>query len=203
MSGAFFVKRKGRRMFVNVFTKVLLPLCILAQPFSASLAASKYTASMRDMQSINAMLHRYLMGLDKRDADAIASAFVEEGSLMLFENGKLMINLKGQATVRQFVSAPPKSAGEGVSAIAGENGGVTDSKNMANSVPKEMFHFISNDYYDFISPTEARHYAYWLDISPAEGRVSVPGIPGHYEDVLVKRKGQWYILERRIYVGTK
>lgn len=192
-------------MIGRYFTRFLLAFAVGIFPCFGAFAASTYTPTMADMMDINAMLHRYLVGLDKHDANAIAGAFAEDGTLMLFEGEKLIINLKGRDNVIKFVSAPPNGAGAtSVSAGASVSKSAVPGNGVNTSAPiKDMFHFIANDYYNFRTSTEAEHYAYWLDVSPTDGRTSVTGIPGHYEDIFVKRKGQWYILERKIYVGKK
>lgn len=67
-----------------------------------------------------------------------------------------------------------------------------------------IWHFTGDDHYVFESPTRATHYGYWLDMTPGQDRKSSIGIPGHYEDVLVKEKnGEWLFKERKIIVGRK
>ena len=70
------------------------------------------------------------------------------------------------------------------------------------------------DYFHFESPTRATHYEYFLSIypqpektganlPPMETRHSIVGWPGHYEDILEKRHGEWRILQRKSYINSK
>ena len=80
-----------------------------------------------------------------------------------------------------------------------------------------MWHMPLDSYIHFDSPTRATHYEYFLSIYPqpekkrAEGatgpmqdsRVSIVGWPGHYEDILEKRHGEWRILQRKSMINQK
>ena len=70
------------------------------------------------------------------------------------------------------------------------------------------------DYFHFESPTRATHYEYFLSIYPqpektganmpnSEKRQSIVGWPGHYEDILEKRHGEWRILQRKSAINAK
>ena len=97
----------------------------------------------------------------------------------------------------------PPGAGAGGGAPAGGGGGV--------------WHMPLDSYIHFDSPTRATHYEYFLSIYPqpekkrAEGatgpmqdsRVSIVGWPGHYEDILEKRHGEWRILQRKSMINQK
>jgi hypothetical protein len=75
-----------------------------------------------------------------------------------------------------------------------------------------------DSYIHFESATRATHYEYFLSIYPqpekkrAEGapagnmqdiRTSIVGWPGHYEDILEKRHGEWRILQRKAIINQK
>jgi len=80
-----------------------------------------------------------------------------------------------------------------------------------------VWHLPLDSYIHFDSPTRATHYEYFLSIYPqpekkrAEGasgnmqetRTSIVGWPGHYEDVLEKRHGEWRILTRKSMINQK
>ena len=70
------------------------------------------------------------------------------------------------------------------------------------------------DYFHFESPTRATHYEYFLSIypqpektgenlRPIDTRQSIVGWPGHYEDILEKRHGEWRILQRKSVINAK
>jgi hypothetical protein len=84
----------------------------------------------------------------------------------------------------------------------------------------EVWHLPLDSYIHFESATRATHYEYFLStypqpekkLDPAElakqpnasaYRTSVLGWPGHYDDVLEKRNGEWRILQRRMGMNTK
>jgi hypothetical protein len=88
--------------------------------------------------------------------------------------------------------APPQG-GQGAASAGGQGG--------ANG---GIWHFVADDYYVFDSPTHMTHYAYWQDVHPNfETRTSTLGIPGHYDDIFVKVKGQWLFKQRKVVVGKK
>jgi hypothetical protein len=84
----------------------------------------------------------------------------------------------------------------------------------------EVWHLPLDSYIHFESATRARHYEYFLSIYPqpekkldpaelaklpdaSSYRNSILGWPGHYDDILEKRNGEWRILQRQMGMGTK
>ena len=83
-----------------------------------------------------------------------------------------------------------------------------------------VWHMPFADYFHFLSPTRAWHYEYFLSIYPQPEkprvntgtgtgspymltRQTIVGWPGHYEDILEKRHGEWRILQRKSYEDEK
>ena len=167
----------------------------------ASATDSAYTPTMKDMMSIQAALEHYHQGLDKHDNRLMASAFSEEGTVILdAPDHQVKINGRDQIASKGIMPAPPSAAaapstGAQAPAVGGPQG--------AMAPPGDVWHFSTNDYYEFESPTRVRHYAYWLDVIPGTGREATVGNPGRYEDILVKSHGEWLFLERKIIVGRK
>ena len=74
-----------------------------------------------------------------------------------------------------------------------------------------------DSYIHFESATRATHYEYFLSIYPqpekkpdtdhpgnmSSARTSIVGWPGHYEDILEKRHGEWRILQRKSMINQK
>ncbi len=76
-----------------------------------------------------------------------------------------------------------------------------------------------DSYIHFESATRATHYEYFLSIYPQpekkpepgappaanmqNARTSVVGWPGHYEDILEKRNGEWRLLQRKSMINQK
>ena len=81
----------------------------------------------------------------------------------------------------------------------------------------EVWHLPLDSYIHFESATRATHYEYFLSIYPqpekqVEGgnvpnasasRTSIVGWPGHYDDILEKRNGEWRILSRKTRINEK
>jgi len=81
----------------------------------------------------------------------------------------------------------------------------------------DVWHLPLDSYIHFDSATRATHYEYFLSLYPqpekkrAEGatgnmqdsRISIVGWPGHYEDILEKRHGEWRILTRKSMINQK
>jgi hypothetical protein len=84
----------------------------------------------------------------------------------------------------------------------------------------DVWHLPLDSYIHFESATRATHYEYFLSIYPQpekkpEGsntgppanassmRTSIVGWPGHYEDIIEKRNGEWRILQRKSMINQK
>jgi hypothetical protein len=81
----------------------------------------------------------------------------------------------------------------------------------------DVWHLPLDSYIHFESATRATHYEYFLSIYPqpekkadsdhpgnmSSSRTSIVGWPGHYEDTLEKRHGEWRILQRKSMINQK
>jgi hypothetical protein len=81
----------------------------------------------------------------------------------------------------------------------------------------DVWHLPLDSYIHFDSATRATHYEYFLSIYPqpektgeggaklpnTQARTSIVGWPGHYEDILEKRHGEWRILQRKTRINEK
>jgi hypothetical protein len=154
---------------------------------SAMAADAGYTPTMQDMLSIQATLHRYHEGLDRHDNKLWASAFAEDGTMTLVNHDQQMTLTRAQIAASGLLgSAPP--AGDQPPAGMGE-----------------LWHFSEmNGNFEFESSTRAKHYSYWMEVHVHQDSNSATlAPPGHYEDVLVKRKGEWLLLSRKVVIGEK
>jgi hypothetical protein len=109
----------------------------------------------------------------------------------------------------------PPGGGGGAGGPPGGGGGAGGPPGGGGGV----WHMPFASYFHFDSPTRATHYEYFLSIYPqAEGkagsggtqgagmsstRTSIVGWPGHYEDILEKRNGEWRILQRKSMINQK
>jgi len=68
------------------------------------------------------------------------------------------------------------------------------------NTPAPMFHATENYWTEFISPTHARHHAYWVTYFGANGPDSPARMiaVGRGVDDLVKVNGQWLIQSRNV-----
>jgi hypothetical protein len=84
----------------------------------------------------------------------------------------------------------------------------------------EVWHMPFDSYFHFETATRATHYEYFLSVYPqpekkpdaagpgsmpnaSSARTSIVGWPGHYEDILEKRNGEWRILQRKSVINQK
>lgn len=191
-------------------TRVLLGSVLIAVSIgiaNPAVAGPEYTPTMKDMRSLEGAMHRYHQGFDKGEYKVMASAFTQDGTLTIIDHGKEQkpVSHDQIAVGALFGDAPPPGARSGTPAVP--NGGspaVPGGSSPAMDMGA-LWHFTEVDsYFTFESPTRATHYAYWMDVHVhEESHSSTLGVPGHYEDVFVKRNGEWLILSRKVLVGTK
>lgn len=207
-----------------------LAVCLTAVASCGALASVlaaevEYTPSMKDTMSLQDTMHRYHEGLDQHDNKLMASAFTEDGTLSVIVNGQVNRSVtRDQMAVGGLMGGgapgapgagatpggpPPGGPPPGASAApaAGPGGSAPPAPGaaQASGEPGDLWHFTEIDsYFKFESPTRATHYAYWMDVHVHDQtHSSTLGVPGHYDDIFVKRHGRWLFLSRKIVVGTK
>ena len=147
---------------------------------AAGPATPSFVPTLTDYLSIYDALQRYRMGAEKHDQKLLDSAFWKP----------------------QKPPTPPPGLGP-------PPGSALDSAGFIN-----VWHMPLDSYIKFRSATRATHYEYFLAIYPLpekkgeglsnmEARTSIVGWPGHYDDILEKRHGEWRILERTTINGEK
>jgi len=167
--------RSINKVFVALFMSLVLVAAVMPQIASAEKVLSE--AQARDRAAIENLIVNYAHVYDALDADGYVSVFTEDADFTFGGN-----TLHGRAAIR---------------------GVITDALERQANAPAgepvaETFHIISNTRINFVSDTEARHRSYWQVVSrPAGGTPSVVNV-GYYEDVVVKRNGEWLIKERVI-----
>lgn len=155
----------------STFAGALASLAVLSS--SAGAADDDAVQRLLDKAEIEATLTRYTHALDALDADEYASVFAEDA---VFELGDGQTRT-GRAEIRSIIE---EREGESLPAST------------------LMHHVMTNATLEFINDREARHYAYWMTIvGDLSNGFTVPAM-GHYEDVLVKRSGQWLIQTRKL-----
>ena len=180
---------------------------------AAQPAASRYVPTMADYLGIYDALQSYRYGVEKHDQKAHERAFWEDGvdiaSPSPGQEFRMPLNgLPPQPGPGQ--PGPPPGMGPPPGTNAGPAGPGAGGGG-------EVWHLPLDSYIHFESATRATHYEYFLSIYPQpekkiEGgnpvnmqsaRTSIVGWPGHYEDILEKRHGEWRILERKSMINQK
>jgi uncharacterized protein (TIGR02246 family) len=159
-------------------------LVFLAAMFStvgaAQTNASQNNAAQRlqDKSDIQALIVRYGTALDTLDADSYAGVFTTDAELDVAGNLR-----KGRQQIRQIVTDLVRSRDE----------------NKAKGTPSPTLrHVISNTSIEILNNDEARHRSYWQTVRIGPNTQVTVGAMGQYEDVIVKRAGQWLIRSRKI-----
>ena len=161
--------------FAGIFSAVALTVTLA--PAAAVAADAMPVTELQDRAAIQNLIVRYTIALDTLDADLYAGVFAEDA---VFTFGGNTYN--GRAAIRNIITGlQDRSAGQ----PAGES-------------PTKSYHAITNTYIELINDHEAKHRSYWQTIrGPSSGPFAV-GAMGVYEDVLVKRDGEWLIQNRKI-----
>ncbi len=149
---------------------------------------------------------------------ALESAFWEDGADIAVPNPgqEIRMPLKGGFPPQAPAGQPGPNAGPppGLQPPPGSNAGPAGPGGGGEG---EVWHLPLDSYIHFESATRATHYEYFLSIYPqpekkGEGgnagnmqnaRTSIVGWPGHYEDILEKRHGEWRILQRKSMINQK
>jgi uncharacterized protein (TIGR02246 family) len=167
-----------RVISVAVFGLVAVTGTAFAPPV-ASAAEGDAVQRLLDKDAIEAVLVRYTHALDALDADKYASVFAEDA---VFDMGREQ--RVGRDQIRDIIVGLKNSRAEREAA--------------GTATPTLMHHVMTNATLEIVSDDEAHHYAYWMTIlGGADDKYTVASM-GHYEDVLVKRDGEWLIQSRKL-----
>jgi hypothetical protein len=180
----------------------------LAQTAKPSTPA--FVPTMADWMGVNAAIQRYRIGVEKHDAKALESAFWPDAKNLAVPSPGQEINIPFKAS---------EAPGPGGPMPPPPNGGPPGAGGPTPNGPPEAYevwHLPLDSSFTFESPTRATHYGYFLsiypqkelkadgkNIAPRDARLSVVGWPGHYEDILEKRGGEWRILQRKSMINQK
>src|SRR5215471_2301626 len=165
----------GFRAIALVFLMVMITAVGAAQ---AGAAQNNAQQRLQDKSDIQALIVRYGTALDTLDADAYAGVFTTDAELDVAGNLR-----KGRQQIREIVTGLQRSRDE----------------NKAKGTPSPaLYHVISNTAIEILNNDEARHRSYWQTVRVGPNNQVTVGAIGKYEDVIVKRAGQWLILSRKI-----
>ncbi|MDB6010820.1 MAG: hypothetical protein JWL65_3070 [Gammaproteobacteria bacterium] len=208
-------ERLRRALAASVVALLAVAPALAAEP--ATPAASRYVPTMADYLGVYDVLQRYRFGVEKHDHKALESAFWEDGADIAVPNPgqEIRMPLNGSPPPQAPAGQPGPNTGPplGMGPPPGSNAGPAGPGGGGG----EVWHLPLDSYIHFESATRATHYEYFLSIYPqpekkAEGdnpgnmqnsRTSIVGWPGHYEDILEKRHGEWRILQRKSMINQK
>lgn len=160
------------------------------QDATANAPTPSYKPTVDDWVGVNAAVNNYTLGLERHDSTRFDKAFWPEATVIAQpEPGKSF-----SMPYRQMLAGPTKPP-PGAPPMPKAN--VIDS-----DIPP--WHLAMSHHFEFQSPTRATHYGYFLVVYPdLKTKKTTVGLPGHYEDVLEKRNGEWRILQRTSVPGAK
>ena len=164
-----------QRLTVPVVAAAAAVLLTLAVTSMTSNAAG--TSYAEDRAAIEDLQARYLFAMDFGDPDLYVTTFTEDGILDVGSG-----EIKGRKAIRDVIAKMPNSR-------TTENGlrPASGRHNISTIVLK-------------VNGNKATGRAYWFHYSNDNPkRAGVFDGFGHYEDEMVKVKGQWYFTKRRIY----
>ena len=165
--------------------KVTVPIGAAAAAVFVTLALTSMTSGAagnsysEDRSAIEDLQARYLFAMDFHDPDLYVTMFTEDGILDVGSG-----EIKGRKAIRDVIARMPNESAaprpEGLWPAVGRH-------NISNIAIK-------------IDGNKATGRAYWFHYSNNnQKRSAVFDGFGHYEDELVKVKGQWLFSKRRIY----
>src|SRR5262245_25866404 len=166
------------RGFRTIALGLLVGMITVVETAQISAAQNNAQQRLQDKLDIQALIVRYGTALDTLDADAYAGVFTTDAELNVAGNVR-----KGRQQIREIVTGLQKSRDE--------------NKAKGTSSPA-LYHVISNTTIELLNKDEARHRSYWQTVRVGPNNQVTVGAIGHYEDVIVKRAGQWLIRSRKI-----
>lgn len=204
----------GNRLFASAGVMLLLAAAPAFAAKTAATEARRYVPTMADYLGVYDALQNYRFGVEKHDHKALERAFWADGADIAVPN-------PGQEIRIPLNGAPPAPAGAGLPGPGfGPPPGLPPGPGGPGGGEDTVWHLPLDSYIHFDSATRATHYEYFLSIYPQpekkpEGdaaakmpnassmRTSIVGWPGHYEDILEKRHGEWRILQRKTMINIK
>lgn len=163
--------------FASAVVLTTAALCIVIASRQLWAAEPVWDSQLQDRAAIQNLIVKYAHAYDALDADGYAAVFAEDARFTFGGN-----TLNGRADIRNIITQAQQRR---ASTPAGET-------------PMQSYHSISNTLIEFVNEHEAHHRSYWQVVTgPAGGPFSVVNM-GVYEDVIMKRNGEWLIQSRLI-----
>lgn len=187
----------------------------LAAATPAEGLAASYKPSVDDWVGVNAAVDNYTLGLELHDMARFDKAFWPEATIVAQPEPGLSFTMP----YRKAAEGPPKPPAGGFpppgAPPPGElppggppPGGPPPGTSMpaGNAIGNSLtpWHLSLSHHFEFQSATRATHYGYFVSVYPdLKTKTTIVGLPGHYDDVLEKRNGEWRILQRKTVIGAK
>jgi hypothetical protein len=158
-----------------------------AQSATANAATASYKPTIDDWVGVNDAVDNYTLGLELHDAARFDKAFWPEATIVAQpEPGR-----RFTMPYRMAEAPPPKPMPGGPSGNA-----------IGTDIPP--WHLALSHHFEFQNSTHATHYGYFLSVYPdLKTKKTIVGLPGHYDDTLEKRNGEWRIIQRVTVIGAK
>jgi len=167
---------------------MLNPAASFAQAQGESAGSTTYKPTVEDWIGVNAAVDNYTLGLELQDPTRYDKAFWPEATIIAQPEPGLSFT----RSYREAAAGPPKPP-PGVPALTNAIG-TTDTP----------WHLALSHHFEFQSASRATHYGYFVSVYPdLMTKKTVVGLPGHYDDILEKRNGEWRILQRKTVIGVK
>jgi hypothetical protein len=141
-----------------------------------------------DHQAIEQVLARANLGFELSDPDMFANAFAQDATYVLDGKGPVFGYEKmiyhGRADIRTIIS-------DRLTRMAN-----TDPKTLSyDPASLRRFNRNSDSLIEIIDSSHARHTSTWMVVMHTNVNIHISAV-GRYKDELIKRDGQWLILER-------
>jgi len=182
------VKRTLTILAAMAGLSLVLPVGVAQAKNAQAKTSAAFKPTVEDWISVNAAVNNYTLGLELHDSTRFDAAFWPEATITAVPE-------PGKSFTMPYAMAgkgpPPPPPG---------------SPPMLNVIGNDIapWHLSLSHDFVFESPTRARHYGYFISVYPdLKTKTTTVGLPGHYDDVLEKRNGEWRILQRKTVIGTK
>lgn len=179
-------------------------------------AVTAYSPSVDDWVGVNAAVDNYTLGLELHDMARFDKAFWPEATIVAQPEPGLSFTMP----YRKAAEGPPKPPaggfpppGSGLPPGGPPPGGLPpggpppgSGMPSGNAIGNGLtpWHLSLSHHFEFQSATRATHYGYFVSVYPnVKTKMTIVGLPGHYDDVLEKRNGEWRILKRTTVIGAK
>ena len=160
-----------------------------AQGATANPAPTGYKPTVDDWVAVNAAVENYTLGLELHDSARFDKAFWPEATIVAQPEPGMSFSMP----YRQAQAGPPKPPP-----------GAPMPKGNAIGGDIPPWHLALSHHFEFLSATRATHYGYFISVYPdLKTKMTTVGLPGHYEDILEQRNGEWRILQRTTVIGVK